>query len=101
MKPYKSKVHNYIEICNESLVMLSVYMMHAFCQYIPSRDWKYRMGWVYVSILLAVLLINLLLMLRHIANFVYEKIKLLKGSKFFVKSHEKAIIHPVGYEWSP
>lgn len=81
MKPYKSKLHNAIEICNEILVMLSVYMMHGFCLYIPSRDWKYRMGWIYVGILVAVLIINILLMLRHIATFVYEKIKLIKSSK--------------------
>lgn len=59
MMPYSAKLNNFVEILNEFLVIITVYLMHGFSYFVPSFKTRYNLGWVYISIVITVFLMNL------------------------------------------
>jgi len=37
LKPYSNQLTNVVEIANESLLIVTIYLMHGFSFYIPSK----------------------------------------------------------------
>lgn len=81
LRPYESRLKNVVEIANECLVILTVYMMYGFSHYIPSKEYRYKLGWVYIGIVAAVFVINIGAIIHGIVTFVLRKVKEIKASR--------------------
>ena len=79
--PYKTKLNNVVEMLNECFVILTVYIMHGFSFFIPSRDVRYDIGWFYIGVVGVVFILNLSVMIQKVVLFVLMKIKQFKAKK--------------------
>jgi hypothetical protein len=79
--PYKTKLNNVVEMLNECFVILTVYIMHGFSFFIPSRDVRYDIGWFYIGIVGVVFILNLSVMIQKAVLFVLMKIKQFTAKK--------------------
>jgi len=74
-KPYKTRLNNTVEILNESFVILTVYMIHGFSWFVPNRQVRYNIGWGYISVVGLVFILNLLVIIQKVVQFVLMKFK--------------------------
>ena len=73
--PYKIKLNNVIEVLNEIMVMFTVYIMHGFSYFIPSLGVRYTVGWIYICIVVAIVLMNISMTIHQFICFIIEKSK--------------------------
>ena len=59
VKPYESKAVNYLEIFNETFVMVVAYLMLFLTDFTPDLDFQYNVGWLLVALSLGNLLTNM------------------------------------------
>jgi|694.fasta_scaffold89561_2 hypothetical protein len=59
VRPYQTELNNNVEIVNEIMVMITVYIMHGFSYFIDSFEVRYKMGWFYIGIVFTVFTLNL------------------------------------------
>ena len=59
VRPYQTGLNNNVEILNEIMVMMTVYIMHGFSYFIDSFEVRYKMGWFYIGIVFTVFTLNL------------------------------------------
>lgn len=95
MKPYKEALNNFVEVCNECLVICTVYLMHGFSFYVDSREWRFRAGWVYIGIVALVFLINCVAMIKGIVIAASAALKRLKA---FLNSRKQTLFEYIAGE---
>jgi hypothetical protein len=74
-RPYKTQLNNVVEMLNECFVICTVYIMHGFSFFIPSRRVRYDIGWVYIGVVGVVFLLNAVLIIQKVVLFIVSKIK--------------------------
>ena len=52
---------NSVEIMNECFLMLTIYLMHLFCDFVPEEINRYNIGWYYIYLVFTVFGANMLL----------------------------------------
>jgi hypothetical protein len=85
--PYKTWLNNVVEMLNECFVILTVYIMHGFSFFIPSRRVRYDIGWVYIGVVGVVFLLNTAVIIQKVVLFVLLKIKKFQAQKKLMKKH--------------
>jgi len=80
-KPYKTWLNNMVEMLNECFVILTVYIMHGFSFFIPSRKVRYDIGWFYISVVGIVFLLNLAVIVQKVVLFALMKAKEFKANR--------------------
>ncbi len=80
-KPYKTWLNNTVEMLNECFVILTVYMMHGFSWFIPSRRVRYDIGWGYICVVGVVFLLNLAVIIQKVVLYVLMKLKEFKAQR--------------------
>lgn len=80
-KPYKTWLNNMVEMLNECFVILTVYIMHGFSFFIPSRKVRYDIGWFYISVVGIVFLLNLAVIVKKVVLFALMKAKEFKANR--------------------
>lgn len=80
-KPYKTWLNNTVEMLNECFVILTVYMMHGFSWFIPSRQVRYDIGWGYICVVGVVFLLNLAVIIQKVVLYVLMKLKEFKAQR--------------------
>ncbi len=83
--PYKTWLNNVVEMLNECFVILTVYIMHGFSFFIPSRRVRYDIGWVYIGVVGVVFLLNTSVIIQKVVLLVLLKIKKFKAKKELMK----------------
>jgi len=74
-RPYKTQLNNVVEMLNECFVICTVYIMHGFSFFIPSRRVRYDIGWVYIGVVGVVFLLNSVVIIQKVVLFIVSKIK--------------------------
>jgi len=59
--PFTGKKLNFVQMLNESLLLLSVYMMHLFCDFVPDEMARYNFGWYFVYLVFIIFGANMLI----------------------------------------
>ena len=79
--PYKSRLNNIVEVFNETMVITTVYIMHGFSYFIPSSAIRYKVGWVYIYIVVAVFLANFAVIIQKVLFVIVSAIKSYRAKK--------------------
>ena len=59
--PFTEKKLNFVQMLNESLLLLSVYMMHLFSDFVPDETTRYNFGWYFVYLVFIIFGENMLI----------------------------------------
>ena len=76
VKPFKQKHHNVLAIINESLILINTYFMIIYSDFILDVYVKYSMGWVNLSIIICMVVVNLIELMAIKGYRVYRMLKL-------------------------
>ena len=71
VKPFDSKVVNYIEIFNEICILLCIYCMIVYTDFNLDKDIKWNVGWV----ICAVVALNIIVNVAVLGYYAIKKFK--------------------------
>lgn len=91
VRPYQTELNNNIEMLNEIMVMITVYIMHGFSYFIQSFEVRYKVGWFYIGIVFTVFTLNLSVIIQRVM------IKVINAIKLSIKKRQKKLI-PTGVQ---
>jgi hypothetical protein len=94
--PYKTLLNNVVEMINECLVILTVYIMHGFSLLIPDRNVRHDIGWLYIGLVGVVFVLNLSLIIQKVVLFVLLKVKQFKAQRQLMR---KQNVHSRLFSW--
>ena len=75
IRPFDTKLKNYLERVNEGIVLVMSYVGFLFSDYVESPVMRYRFGFFYISLIAFGMVVNVLLM---VYQFICEFIKILR-----------------------
>ena len=58
VKPFERRIHNKLEIANETLILLNSYFMIIFSDFVPDARNRYAMGWCNLGIIFVLVIVN-------------------------------------------
>jgi hypothetical protein len=70
VKPYENTLNNVLEMINEALVITTIYILHSF-SLVPKGSQRFKIGWFYLALIAAVVLLNLAINLFGAARYTY------------------------------
>lgn len=59
--PLQQKVLNFVEIMNEAFILVTVYVMHLFSDFVPDENIRYQFGWYYIYLVFMIFGLNMLI----------------------------------------
>jgi hypothetical protein len=59
--PLQQKVFNFVEIMNEAFILVTVYVMHLFSDFVPDENIRYQFGWYYIYLVFMIFGLNMLI----------------------------------------
>jgi hypothetical protein len=77
---------------NEGLVIGTIYFLHCFSYFVQSAADRYKVGWIYLSIVGVVFLINISVMLKELFTRLIKRLKANKKLMFWGKELKKKIM---------
>jgi signal transduction histidine kinase len=72
IKPFTEKQLNFVQMLNECFLLLSVYMMFLFCDFVPDEATRYRFGWYFVYLVFIIFGANMLIIGGHMLMDICE-----------------------------
>ena len=75
VKPFKGKKRNKLEFTNETLILINTYFLFMYSDFVYSPDVRYQMGWVNLTFLGLMLLINVGMMILDVFGSFKEKMR--------------------------
>lgn len=94
VRPFDTSVGNYIEIANELLVLLTVYILHGFSYYIDMESDRYNIGWFYIQVVAIIFFLNLVYLCHMLATRIKLWIKMNPHNKYLTKWRNSKL-----YKW--
>ena len=76
VKPFKQRHHNTLAIMNEFLILLNTYFMIIYSDFVPDAQIKYLMGWVNLSVIICMVVVNVIELIAIKGYRVYRTVKL-------------------------
>ena len=58
--PYMRRTQNILELVTEIVILFSTYFMMIYSDFVPDLEARYLMGWINISMIIAVILVALL-----------------------------------------
>jgi uncharacterized membrane protein YbhN (UPF0104 family) len=92
VKPYLEDLTNYVEMINEGLVIGTIYFLHCFSYFVQSASDRYKVGWIYLSIVAVVFLLNISVMLKELCTRLIKRLKKNKKLMLMCKQLKKKIM---------
>eukprot|EP00347_Sterkiella_histriomuscorum_P008247 403345817 len=86
VKPFETKTNNVMEFINEGLVLFTAEILILFTDYEPNPEHRYNLGWVVLSAIIFVSLVNMSL-------FFYQAIQTIKKIARLVGIKLKSLIY--------
>ena len=77
----ESRLHNVIQLFNEILVLLCVWLMFLFTDYVPDPVTRYDLAWKLIYLVAFAIGVNLLLLVIMIAKDITRAYKVHKAKK--------------------
>ena len=82
--PMINRLNNMVQICNEIFVLVSVWLMFIFSQYVDEPKKRYDLAWGWLYLIAADIAINILVMFYVIGKKIYIGVR-----QYFVKRKAK------------
>ena len=90
-KPMLTKLMNYIEIINEILIIISIYFMMIFTNWIDDIELRYSLGFSLIHVILFVVCCNMVVIVYYLKKDIYKKYKEYKYNNAW-EEHNKNMI---------
>ena len=81
VRPFTNRSMNYLDIVNESTIMIVAYATIPYSDYLLDPYFKYDIGWVVIFVFLANLACNISFIFASTLVNLYKKLKKLKRKK--------------------
>ena len=73
LRPYESKLANFVEFFNEVVSTLCAYILVTFTEYVPDAQTRYEYGWLIIVAIMCMIVVNLVIICYStIANCIYK-----------------------------
>lgn len=59
VKPYTTLYKNKLEICNEIILLLAVYCLILFTEFVPGPEIRYKCGWAMIAVTFTLIAVNM------------------------------------------
>jgi hypothetical protein len=73
--PYETTLNNVLEIINELVVIMTIYILHTF-SIVTKPGQRFLIGWIYLGLIALIVAVNLVI---HFSGIVRSTIRLLKS----------------------
>jgi hypothetical protein len=90
LSPFDTSLGNALEVANELLVLLTVYILHGFTFYIPSAEARFNIGWLYIQIVAIVFILNLVYMMHLLVYRIKIWVKMNPQNKYLQRFRNSA-----------
>ena len=87
MRPHMLRRRLYIEMFNETLIMIQIYHLCCFSEFILDIETVFLIGYSYVGFIGFAVLVNLVYMIYNLVIKVREKLRLKKLRDANIKAH--------------
>jgi len=89
VKPMESRFLNFLEMMNESVILLSGYLLLLFTNVISSPYLRYNIGYVYAGVICLGVFLNCLLVTSVVLTDCFTSIKLRCQKKSNIRNLER------------
>ena len=96
--PYTTLLNNVVELLNECIVILTVYIMHGFSFFMPDRNVRFDLGWFYIGLIGFACVFNLSVIIHKVVLFIKLKVKQYKVK---IKLEGKKNVLARIFSWKP
>ena len=76
MRPFRLPSYNYIELTNESLVLMLAYFLIVYSPFVPDGETRYQLGWVNIGFIGLLIIFNLFVIIMQQTFSMKRKFKL-------------------------
>lgn len=80
VSPYTTSYKNKLEICNETILLLAVYCLILFTEFVPDPEIRYQNGWAMIFVTFTLIAVNMAVV---IATSIQDMVK--KGKRGYKK----------------